>query len=1430
MATWRRHGGWRALWLLLPAAAAAAAWAVTQQFKAPIGWRVAFSALAVVVPLVVVELRERFKKDDDKVKVFRAHLHQYSRRRGVPTVGSIRDLRSFGVGTARRGQSAGVGPYVDRDVDDRLDELLARDSFVLVIGDAKAGKSRVAAEAVRRNFRHRQFIFPIGAESLPAILDAEIDLDNSVVWLDELDRYLDKGGLARLLDVLDGSDAPRHCAVVATIRAQAFGRHIPHEGVESPAWPTLSRAERVRLERLLSDAERERAATVVSDPQVLNALDRYGLAEYLAAGPDLIERLEDGMLAKPVGALVVLITVDWFRTGSRRALTAETLADLLPGYAATLGVELPSTGEIQDAVTWARQPIYAASALMSGDARGYRVFDYVLDYVQTQSKASPVQNATWEAALAAHPDVDEVLQIGLTANAQGRIDIALVAFEQAVNNATRVSAPIAAYNYASALRRAGRVTEASVYFRRAADAGHVEAAYAAGELAEADGELGDAERYLTQAAEQGHHDAAFALGTLLRGRDAGAALRWFRRAADAGHVEAAYSAGQLSEASDDPSEAERYFGQAAERNHLDAAFALGTLLRGRDVTAALSWFRRAADAGHVQAAHAAGHLLRARGESHEAERYLRLASSLASAEPGSLVPESTRAVLRRGARDLPLDVVESVRALATTMTTRTDGELRQLSHVYRRRLGRGESVTDLMPEAFAAYAEATQRLRRIEVSDGQLTGGAALHSGRVVEMQPGQGRAQAVGLATYLEALGGDGVHVMSLDDAAAAADDENIGAVHRFLGLRAGLMIPGQRATARRAIYDGDIVYGGLSEFAFDYIRDGLAWSTDELTQRGLHLAILHDADVALLDNLRESYSITGDFNQDNRWYAEFARIVARMRLDVHYTCDEDSRRVTPLDAGIDLVEDQLGIDRLYAVENGEVLHQFTLAIKAQALYRRGRDYQVQDGKIVIIDPQTGAVQTTQRYLDGIRQALEAKEGLPVSRATETRATIGWMPFVRRYRRLAAIAGSATIEAEAFRTFYDMSVTEVPPDQPVIREDLLDYLYMSDRARWEGAADIISERHDTGQPVLVEVTDNAEAEWLRRRLRERTVPCRLLTTENRDEERAMLSAAASKGAVTIAVNIARTRVDIPLGGPEGSDAAEVRRLGGLFVLGTRRHMSRRLDERLRDLSGRRGEPGTSQFLNAKADALFEGMPWFLPDAVYGDGPIATRMLTRAIAARQRMARAVDLDQQRRLQKWDAVLEDHRRQLRDLRDQALLGDGVAQLTLGYLDQTLDAYVQKSFASGAADQPELLAAVRQLFAVDAADIASRHDRAGLREALGRVGRLAWQRREEELGAEAWFELQRQVLWNVIDRQWREHIAVLDDLWDTALLERVAGRESLIVYRERAERAFEEMIGRVKEETVGFLFNLEVDVQGYAEEQPAIVAGPAAEDAD
>ncbi|GAA4255101.1 preprotein translocase subunit SecA [Dactylosporangium darangshiense] len=1384
----------RAVWLLLLLVAAAAAWAVAQQLKFPTGWRIGLAVAAVVVPLFAAELRERFKKDDDRVKVFRAHLRGYSRRRGVPAVGSIRDLGTLGVGRARRGQAGGAVPYVARDEDERLDDLLAHDAFVLIVGDAKAGKTRTAAEAVQRNFRQRRLIIPRGAESLPALLDAEIDLDDSVVWLDELERYLDKGGLARLLDALDGADAPRHCAVVATMRAQAYGPHIPHEGMQSPAWPLLSRAQLVRLPRLLTKAERDRAAAVVVDPQVLNALDRYGLAEYLAAGPDLIDRLEDGLLAKPVGALVVLVTIDWYRTGTRRTLTPETLTDLLPGYAATLGVEAPSTGEVQDAVAWARQPIYAASSLMSDDDHGYRVFDYVLDHHQGRPETPPVQNATWQAALAAGPDGDEALRIGLTASEQGRVDIALVAFEIAVDNATTVNAPIAAYNYGSALQRAGRATEAMAYFRRAADAGHVEAAYAAGRLLEGE----DAERYLTRAAERGHADAAFALGTLLRGRDARRALEWLRRAADAGHVEAAYAAGRLLEAGDAAADAERYLELAAERDHADAAFALGTLLRGRDAQRALEWLRRAADAGHLQAAYAAGQLLHAQGRGPDAERYLRLAAALAADEPGSLVPESTRALVRTGRRRPALDVAGAVHSLGAVMAAHTDGELQQLSNVYRRRLARGETLADLLPEAFAAFLEAMRRVHGAALTERQLTAGAALHAGHVVEMRAGQGHAPAVGLAGYLDALAGNGVHVMAMGDEAAARDDEHIGAVHRFLGLRTGRLIPGQRSSVRRAIYDGDVVFGDISEFAFDHLRDGLAWSTDELVQRGLHAAIVQEADVLLLDQFRQTYSITADFNQSDRWYTEFARIVARMQLGEHYRVDTAAKRVYPTEAGIDMVEDQLGIDRLYAVENGEIVHQLTQAIRARALYERGRDYQVRDGRIVIADPQTGELLPTRRYDNGLRQALEAKEGLAISAATEVRATISGPAFVRRYERLSAIATVAAAEAEAFRRFYGTAVTAVPTQEPSGREDLLDVAFLSDESRWAAAARMVGEQHQRGRAVLVDVATDAEAEALRDRLEPAGISARLLTTEHREREEEVLSRALEPGAVTIGVNVALTRVDIPP--------------GDLFVLGTRRRLARRLDERLADLAGRRGAPGAAQFLVARGDPLMEGVHWMVPQSFDDAMGMSTHLLTRAIAARQRLIRSVEVDRQLVLLRWDAVLEDHRLRLRELRDRALAGDGLSELTLAYLDETLDAYVHAD-----TDQATLVAAVRQLFWIDDGPIT--------RDGLIERGREIWHRRQTELGAEAWHELQRQVLLNVIDRQWREHLAVLDDLLETAPLERMAGREPLHAYEERAALVFDELLDRVKEETVGFLFNLEVRVEDAPEAPPALPGGSA-----
>ena len=1363
-----RPGRRRALWLLLMSVAAAAAWAITQQLKAPVTWRVVAATAAVVVPLCIAAVTEWSKQDDDRSRMYRANLRLYSRRRGVPAVGEVRDLTLLNVTPSRgHGGKSELPPYVARDRDGKLDQLLDQNVFVLLIGDSKAGKSRMAAEAIRRKFPERRLIFPDTADSLATLLDTDFDFHNSVVWLDELQRYLDKTGLPRLLDYLMGPEAPTAVTAIATIREQAYEEHIPHGRLESPYWPTLRRAARLRIDRKFSEAERKKAEELLTDPRLLSALDRYGLAEYISAGPDLVEKLETGMISEPVGAAAVLMAADWSRAGLNRPIPRDVLTTLVANYVAESGMSRPTSRQMAKAVAWAQDPVYAASSLLSAGTSGYIAFDYVAEHIDVQLRSS-VPDTVWTAALTSVRDGEEALRIGIAAFEQSRDDIAVQAFAIAVQDTEQVDRALAAYNYALMLERLERTAEAEEYYGNAAEAGHADAAYAAGRLSQARGATSEAEHFYKLGAQAGAPESAFALGMLLQEREPDEALRWLGQAAEAGHVEAAYAAGRLSQARGQTSEADRFYRLAARAGNT------GTLER--------------------IAAHRIQPDRRARGTGRALRPY-----------------EA---------------IVEPVNALEEVMSACSDAELRQLTDSFRRRLADGQHLDDLLPEAFATVREVTRRVCGFHCFDVQLVGGAALHHGRIASMRPGEGRSVTAILPSYLNALTGDAVHVVSGSAATASRDAERLGRVHQFLGLQAGLIVENMTGEAARVAYAADVTYGHLGAFAFDYLRDNMAWGPEECRQRGRHFAILDDADALLLDNPTQPFDMTGEAEKVSPWPEEFAAIADSLTAGIHYKVDKTARRAEMTEEGIARVEAQLRVDNLYTEQNTSLTFYLDAALRAKELYQRDKHYVISGDQVLVIDELTGSIRPGNRFSDGMHQAIEAKEHLRVSGERQLLARITQWAYFKTYEKLAGTAGTTSFDPAAFRSLYGLTVVQIPAHRPVNRVDHDDRVYAADAARWSDLAGQVAERHAIGQPVLVDVSSNDRAEKLSAILRSQGIPHQVLTTRNREREAEVMGACARKGAVTIATNAHRSRIDIPLGGTDArpQDRDDVIALGGLAVMGSERHRSRRDDDRLRDQAARRGEPGESLFMLCQGDPLAEAIKWKMVSFA-GDGPFAGKLLNRALASLQSMIAEADLRNQKLGMDFDNVAEEQRRTIYALRDKALEGIGTNELTESYLHETISAYVDRAalpgrrpvydmealnkalvkLCGGRIDRPALESGQRG--AAEQADIATRDDLVRLATDAALV---VWEARIAELGEEVWYELGRRVLLSVIDRNWREHLVALTNLREGSELGTLKGLDPLMHYRREADELFHVLIASIKEETADYLMNLVVEV--------------------
>ncbi|MBU6243846.1 MAG: preprotein translocase subunit SecA [Actinomycetales bacterium] len=813
----------------------------------------------------------------------------------------------------------------------------------------------------------------------------------------------------------------------------------------------------------------------------------------------------------------------------------------------------------------------------------------------------------------------------------------------------------------------------------------------------------------------------------------------------------------------------------------------------------------------------------------------------------------------------------AVNALEEEFVSLTDAELRALTDEYKKRYQDGESLDDLLPEAFATVREAARRTLGQRHYDAQLMGGAALHLGNIAEMRTGEGKTLVATLPAYLNALSGKGVHVVTVNDYLAERDSEWMGRIHRFLGLEVGVILTGMTPAERRVSYAADITYGTNNEFGFDYLRDNMAWSREELVQRGHNFAIVDEVDSILIDEARTPLIISGPADQATTWYAEFARIATLLRRDEDYEVDEKKRTIGVLESAIDKVEDQIGIDNLYDMVNTPLVGFLNNAVRAKELFKRDRDYVVINGEVIIVDEHTGRMLAGRRYNEGLHQAIEAKEGVEVKAENQTLATVTLQNYFRLYDKLSGMTGTAMTEANEFSQIYRLGVVPIPTNRPMVRIDNPDVVYRTEDAKFEAVVEDIVERHGLGQPILVGTTSVEKSEVLSRRLKQRGVPHEVLNAKHHDREAAIVAQAGRKGAVTVATNMAGRGTDIMLGGnpefmaaaalaqqglspiedPEGYEAAwpealerakasvaseheEVVGLGGLYVLGTERHESRRIDNQLRGRSGRQGDPGESQFYLSLQDDLMRLFKADMVDAfmrrfnVPDDVPIEAKMVTNAIRSAQSQVEAQNFEIRKDVLKYDDVLNRQRLVIYDERRRVLQGEDIQDQVRDFLGETVEGYVRTATSDGYPedwDLERLWTALKQLYPVgvtiEELEDASGAGRAGL-SADFIVAELtedvnhAYDLREEALGEEVTRELERRVILSVLDRKWREHLYEMDYLRDGIGLRAMAQRDPLIEYQREGYDLFTAMMDAIKEETVGYLFNVEVQVADTADD--------------
>jgi preprotein translocase subunit SecA len=808
---------------------------------------------------------------------------------------------------------------------------------------------------------------------------------------------------------------------------------------------------------------------------------------------------------------------------------------------------------------------------------------------------------------------------------------------------------------------------------------------------------------------------------------------------------------------------------------------------------------------------------------------------------------------------------EAVEHLADDFSQLTDEELKNETAELRARYAAGESLDDLLPEAFAAVREAATRTLGMRHFHVQLMGGAALHLGNIAEMKTGEGKTLVATLPAYLNAIASRGVHVITVNDYLASYQSELMGRVFRALGMTTGVILAGQTPEERRQQYACDITYGTNNEFGFDYLRDNMAWQAQDMVQRGHYYAIVDEVDSILIDEARTPLIISGPASGEaNRWFAEFANIATKLIPDVDYEVDEKKRTVGVLEPGIEKVEDYLGIDNLYESANTPLISFLNNSIKAKALFKKDKDYVVLNGEVLIVDEHTGRILMGRRYNEGIHQAIEAKEGVTVKAENQTLATVTLQNYFRLYKKLSGMTGTAETEAAEFMSTYKLGVVPIPTNKPMQRKDQADLVYKSEKAKFEQVVEDIVKRHKSGQPVLVGTTSVEKSELLSKMLARRGVKHEVLNAKNHAREAAIVAQAGRLGAVTVATNMAGRGTDIMLGGnaeflataalnaqglnpvetPDEYEAAwdkvfakvsaeveveaeKVREVGGLYVLGTERHESRRIDNQLRGRSGRQGDPGESRFYLSLQDDLMRLFNSGAAEALMSRSPddlaIESKTVSRAIRSAQSQVEGRNAEIRKNVLKYDDVLNRQREAIYSDRRHILEGDDLKDRVQHFLEDVVTEIVEAHTAEGHSDDWDFDALWTELktiypISITVDEVLSEAGSRGritdsfLKKEILSDAQLAYARREQTLGEQAMRELERRVVLSVIDRRWRDHLYEMDYLKDGIGLRAMAQRDPLVEYQREGFALYQNMMGQIREESIGFLFNLEVEVTG------------------
>uniref|UniRef100_UPI0036F361AF preprotein translocase subunit SecA n=1 Tax=Bifidobacterium apicola TaxID=3230739 RepID=UPI0036F361AF len=810
-------------------------------------------------------------------------------------------------------------------------------------------------------------------------------------------------------------------------------------------------------------------------------------------------------------------------------------------------------------------------------------------------------------------------------------------------------------------------------------------------------------------------------------------------------------------------------------------------------------------------------------------------------------------------------VAKATNAFEDQISAMSDEELKAQTPKFKQRLENGESLDSLMPEAFATVREVSKRTLGQRHFDVQLMGGAALHWGNIAEMKTGEGKTLVATLPSYLNALEGKGVHVVTVNDYLASYQSELMGRIFRFLGMSVGCIITDQRPAERRKQYQADITYGTNNEFGFDYLRDNMAWDKDELVQRGHHFAIVDEVDSILIDEARTPLIISGPAEGDvTRWYRQFAKLVPKLTRDEDYEVDEKKKVVGILDPGITKVEDYLGIDNLYEPANTALIGYLNNAIKAKELFLRDRDYVVQNGEVLIVDEHTGRLLKGRRYNEGLHQAIEAKEGVEVKAENQTFATITLQNYFRMYDKLAGMTGTAETEAAEFMNTYKLGVLPIPTNKPMIRKDQDDLIYRSKKEKLAAIVRDVAKRHAQGQPILLGTASVESSEVVSSLLDVAGIDHQVLNAKQHAREAAVVAVAGRKGAVTVATNMAGRGTDIMLGGnvefladqklkeqgyspddtpdeyekrwPKMLDSVkeqvkdeheEVVKLGGLYVLGTERHESRRIDNQLRGRSGRQGDPGESRFYLSLEDDLMRLFNTQLVARIMSSKslpegqPIGTKSVSKGVRNAQKSVESRNYEIRKNVLKYDDVMNKQRQVIYGERQAVLKGEDIHQDILRFIRETVTSYIQG--AQNGSDKPQdwdadgLWKALASVYPISLDQDETMDSLEGLKgdkavkalsDKVVEDAESIYQDREDELGEKGSRQLERQVVLSVLDSKWREHLYEMDYLKDGIGLRGMGQRDPLVEYQREGYQMYNSMIDAIKEQTVQLLFNVDL----------------------